>query len=1115
MGGRTVNFAVNPTNSQIVFAATEFGGLWTSSNHGASWAHVDQVPLTAMEDVKFATSDPNLVIATGAYDGSIDNRGGGIWRSTNGGATWAKAPGSDVCALASNNGREIAIAPGTPGSLTVLVGMDCGIARSTDSGATWKLDNPPGNILIWDVKVRQVGANLQVDACGDGGYVRSNDGGITWATRTDWTAATFPHPAAGQNPFAPCRLATAPQDANTVFLATRSPLANPGDSIGETYQFESDDSGVNWHNLNVSIDGNGRDPSVLTFPAFDGLANHFEVFFLTDQVIMHLTCDTNNAQRCTDGTGANTATCQAPPNEGKSGAWLQWDGTIPHCATDPGDIAFDSTVGCPFLQAGDGGIFQTANAKDGCNVGNPNFATFTSANNGLHALWTYRIAGSAVSTGTSVNPNPHTDLYVGMQDNGEVSSNDDGATFHSSGCCDVFGTFAPQTGPPVTVLENQNGGFSLSGEDGTTAQTWTSPAVAKGGGIDAVANFGPTSFAFLTHDNATPPNYVVQVTTNSGSTWTQMGPTLPGPNSPLPNGENAIKASGTAAAPVFYLELTVAGVPTIYSLSGALNNTATLTKASTGLLNPYTFNVDPKNSQFLYTFDRGGATPSAKFSTDGGQTWNSDAGLTTLTTLGNVYPVNSAFGPNFNSFGFDPGSNTILAGTQFSGIFASNDNGVTWAQLVGSQQIPRVLNFFFDTRNPHRAYAGSQGRGLWRLDLSQRPATGVYTGPPGGAQGGTGRLAATFEDMTNGPSSPIIDAKVHFTLGSQVCDSTTDATGNATCNITLTQPKGSYTAIACFAGNAQWFSACIASPFTIGGWSQLTPAHAPSSRNDMGMAYDPVHHQTVLFGGSDSNGDQLGSTWIWDGTVWSQASPATSPRARYGIENSMVWDPALNKIVLFGGRTTDGNYQHDTWAWDGSTWTQISSATLPAAREHDSLAFDQTLNTVVLFGGFAGGSNYFGDTWKLTSTGWTKLTPTGAPSARAYASMTYSPQAGGDVLFGGEVSTFQTNETWLFKGGAWSKLNLSVLPPARTDSAVAYDSATGQIVLFGGWDNVAKVAFGDTWLFDGTAWSSQNPSPAPSARYDAGLAYGQSSSVVLFGGSDGSTKNHETWTWAP
>src|SRR5947209_4134373 len=156
-GGRVVAFAVNPVNTQIVFAASEFGGLWRSNDHGATWAHVDALPLTAMQDVQYAPSNLNLMVASGNYDGSIDNRGGGIWRSLDGGASWAKAPGSDVCAtLAQNNGKKVAIAPGTPGSETVLVGLDCGIARSTDSGGSWSLVHPPGNGQIWDVKVRQV-----------------------------------------------------------------------------------------------------------------------------------------------------------------------------------------------------------------------------------------------------------------------------------------------------------------------------------------------------------------------------------------------------------------------------------------------------------------------------------------------------------------------------------------------------------------------------------------------------------------------------------------------------------------------------------------------------------------------------------------------------------------------------------------------------------------------------------------------------------------------------------------------------------------------------------------------------------------------------------------------
>ena len=154
-GGRTEAFVVNPVNANIVFAATEFGGLWKSTDHGNSWSHLDAVPLTNMQDVKFSSSDANLVIATGGYDGSIDNRGGGIWRSTDGGTTWAKAPFTNFCVpLSSNGALKIVMGSGMPGHITVFVGTNCGLAKSTDSGATWSLLSPPGNSQIWSVSVR-------------------------------------------------------------------------------------------------------------------------------------------------------------------------------------------------------------------------------------------------------------------------------------------------------------------------------------------------------------------------------------------------------------------------------------------------------------------------------------------------------------------------------------------------------------------------------------------------------------------------------------------------------------------------------------------------------------------------------------------------------------------------------------------------------------------------------------------------------------------------------------------------------------------------------------------------------------------------------------------------
>ena len=72
----------------------------------------------------------------------------------------------------------------------------------------------------------------------------------------------------------------------------------------------------------------------------------------------------------------------------------------------------------------------------------------------------------------------------------------------------------------------------------------------------------------------------------------------------------------------------------------------------------------------------------------------------------------------------------------------------------------------------------------------------------------------------------------------------------------------------------------------------------------------------------------LNDTWEWNGTAWTQKSPATSPSARYYFAMA---DEGNGKILLFGGQNGSG-LLGDTWEWNGTTWTQKSPAHAPAAR---------------------------------------------------------------------------------------------------------------------------------------------------------------------------------------
>jgi hypothetical protein len=94
----------------------------------------------------------------------------------------------------------------------------------------------------------------------------------------------------------------------------------------------------------------------------------------------------------------------------------------------------------------------------------------------------------------------------------------------------------------------------------------------------------------------------------------------------------------------------------------------------------------------------------------------------------------------------------------------------------------------------------------------------------------------------------------------------------------------------------------------------------------MVMDYDARHGRTVLFGGQVKGLPKYGDTWLFDGTDWTQAAPATSPSAR--TEAGMAYDLRRKVLVLFGGNTdnvADGsNTMGDTWTWDGTDWTQVA-----------------------------------------------------------------------------------------------------------------------------------------------------------------------------------------------
>ncbi|MGB7266476.1 MAG: kelch repeat-containing protein, partial [Terracidiphilus sp.] len=311
-----------------------------------------------------------------------------------------------------------------------------------------------------------------------------------------------------------------------------------------------------------------------------------------------------------------------------------------------------------------------------------------------------------------------------------------------------------------------------------------------------------------------------------------------------------------------------------------------------------------------------------------------------------------------------------------------------------------------------------------------------------------------------------------------------------------------------------------AAPMRAQTFVQQSPAASPPARLGASMAYDAATGQVVLFSGWGTGGSTLLSdTWVWNGINWTEESPATSPAAR-GYA-SMVYDAALGQVVLFGGvgNTAPGSngFFNDTWVWNGTNWTQESPATSPSGRDYAAMAYYAPGNLVVLFAG-DNSTGVLDDTWTWDGTNWTLRTPATSPPARLAASMVYDAVEGQVVLFGGDGDGgVRLADTWVLDGNGWTMENPATSPSGRGSSAMAYDSLQGQVVLFGGANNGGLLA--DTWVWNGTNWTQESTAANPSARWASAMAYDAAQGdVLLVGGSDSTSSPFDalgdTWLYS-
>ena len=143
MGGRTDDFAVVESNPNIVYAGTASGGVWKSVNGGMTWRPVfDQQPVSTIGDVTVSQSEPDVVwVGTGEGNNRQSSSwGNGVYKSTDGGATWTHMGLKDTHHI-----PRILIHPTNANIVYVAAqghlwgpNEERGLFKTTDGGKTWQ-----------------------------------------------------------------------------------------------------------------------------------------------------------------------------------------------------------------------------------------------------------------------------------------------------------------------------------------------------------------------------------------------------------------------------------------------------------------------------------------------------------------------------------------------------------------------------------------------------------------------------------------------------------------------------------------------------------------------------------------------------------------------------------------------------------------------------------------------------------------------------------------------------------------------------------------------------------------------------------------------------------------
>lgn len=312
-----------------------------------------------------------------------------------------------------------------------------------------------------------------------------------------------------------------------------------------------------------------------------------------------------------------------------------------------------------------------------------------------------------------------------------------------------------------------------------------------------------------------------------------------------------------------------------------------------------------------------------------------------------------------------------------------------------------------------------------------------------------------------------------------------------------------------------WTGSDILWQWTGDRWVRHGVGAAPPARTAAAMALDSGRGRVVLFGGRLTDGMLANDTWEWDGDAWHATTPGVWPPA--SATHALAYDARRGRTVAFGGGLSPWTFQ-----WDGTNWQHATPANTPLGRVGMTLVFDPVRGRVFLFGGLRStqfARTYGNDLWQYDGVDWSPVFASPRPTARAFHSATWDARRNRMVVFGGERDLQQLlNDTWEWDGGIWQQATPTASPPPQWSLAMQFDHAQQRTVLHSA-ITATGTSTATTWHWDGTTWSTiGNASPCPGSRSLYGFVQAPPpGACLLFGGrgqtESGGTYFGDTWLW--